>query len=86
MNTEVNILFSIPVSVKNKKGIFEMFETIAQFPHQVIMVRNGANTVDAHSIMGFSSIDETQPIELIFNSEPGDDLKRAMSKFISEKN
>lgn len=77
-------MFSIPVSVKSKNGVFKMYETIAQFPHLVIMVRNGANIVDAHSIMGFSAIDETQPIELIFNSEPDDNLKRAMSKFISE--
>ena len=46
-------MFSVPVSVKNKKEMIDMFETLAHFPDTVMMLRNGDNTVDAHSLMGF---------------------------------
>lgn len=45
-------MFSVPVSVKNKKEMIDMFETLAHFP-DTVMIRNGDNTVDAHSLMGF---------------------------------
>lgn len=53
MNNGGEILFSVPVSVKNKKEMIDMFETLAHFPDTVMMLRNGDNTVDAHSLMGF---------------------------------
>lgn len=74
-------MFSMPVTVKNKNGMIEMFETLAQFPHQAMMLKNGENTVDAHSLIGLFAIDETQPIELLFDSEPDEELKQAISKF-----
>ena len=46
-----------------------------------MMLRNGDNTVDAHSLMGFFTIDEKMPIELLLESEPDDNLKQAISKF-----
>ena len=46
-----------------------------------MMLRNGDNTVDAHSLMGFFAIDEKIPIELLLESEPDDNLKQAISKF-----
>ena len=81
MNNGGEILFSVPVSVKNKKEMIDMFETLAHFPDTVMMLRNGDNTVDAHSLMGFFAIDEKIPIELLLESEPDDNLKQAISKF-----
>lgn len=46
-------MFSVPVSIKDKKEMIDMFETLAHFPDTVMMLRNGDNTVDAHSLMGF---------------------------------
>ena len=45
MNNGGEILFSVPVSVKNKKEMIDMFETLAHFPDTVMMLRNGDNTV-----------------------------------------
>ena len=67
--------------MKNKKEMIDMFETLAHFPDTVMMLRNGDNTVDAHSLMGFFAIDEKIPIELLLESEPDDNLKQAISKF-----
>ncbi len=67
MNNGGEILFSVPISVKNKKEMIDMFETLAHFPDTVMMLRNGDNTVDAHSLMGFFAIDEKIPIELLLN-------------------
>lgn len=75
-------MFSVPVSVKNKKEMIDMFETLAHFPDTVMMLRNGDNTVDAHSLMGFFAIDEKIPIELLLESEPDDNLKQAISKLL----
>ena len=63
------------------RSCFDMFETLAHFPDTVMMLRNGDNTVDAHSLMGFFTIDEKMPIELLLESEPEDNLKQAISKF-----
>ena len=76
-------MFSVPISVKNKKEMIDMFETLAHFPDTVMMLRNGDNTVDAHSLMGFFAIDEKIPIELLLESEPDDNLKQAISKYRS---
>ena len=67
--------------MKNKKEMIDMFETLAHFPDTVMMLRNGDNTVDAHSLMGFFAIDEKIPIELLLESEPDNNLKQAISKF-----
>lgn len=74
-------LFSVPVSVKNKNGMIEMFEALSHFPNIIMMLKNGENTVDAHSLMGFFAIDEKLPMELILESEPDDKFKQAISKF-----
>lgn len=74
-------MFSVPVSVKNKNGMIEMFEALSHFPNIIMMLKNGENTVDAHSLMGFFAIDEKLPIELILESEPDDKFKQAISKF-----
>ena len=74
-------MFSISVSVKNKNGMIEMFETLSRFPNIIMMLKNGENTVDAHSLMGFFAIDENKPMELILESEPDDSFKKAISKF-----
>ncbi len=75
-------MFSMPISAKNKNGLIEIFETLAHFPNKSMMIKSGAYTVDAHSIIGVFSIDETQPMELILDSEPDDNFKQAVSKFI----
>lgn len=74
-------MFSVPVSVKNKNGMIEMFEALSHFPNIIMMLKNGENTVDAHSLMGFFAIDEKLPMELILESEPDDKFKQAISKF-----
>ncbi|MCD8026372.1 MAG: hypothetical protein LUF33_05460 [Clostridiales bacterium] len=74
-------MFSIPVTVKNKNAMIDMFETLSHFPKQVMVLKNGDNTVDAHSLMGFLTIDESKPMELVFENEPNEELKQAMSKF-----
>ena len=75
-------MFSVPISVKNKKEMIDMFETLAHFPDTVMMLRNGDNTVDAHSLMGFFAIDEKIPIELLLESEPDDNLKHKNNIYI----
>ena len=71
-------LYRFPLKIKR---MIDMFETLAHFPDTVMMLRNGDNTVDAHSLMGFFAIDEKIPIELLLESEPDDNLKQAISKF-----
>ena len=78
---EVRFCFLYRFPLINKKEMIDMFETLAHFPDTVMMLRNGDNTVDAHSLMGFFAIDEKIPIELLLESEPDDNLKQAISKF-----
>lgn len=74
-------MFSVPVSVQNKSGMIEMFEILSRFPNITMMLKNGENTVDAHSLMGFFAIDENKPMELILEAEPDDSFYNAISKF-----
>ena len=63
----------------NSETVYEIADLIYHLT--VMMLRNGDNTVDAHSLMGFFAIDEKIPIELLLESEPDDNLKQAISKF-----
>ena len=74
-------MISMPVAVENKNSMIEMFEILAHFPNLLMMIKSGENTVDAHSIMGIFTIDETKPIELLFESEPDEKFKQAIAKF-----
>ncbi len=73
----------MPISPKNKNGLMEIFETLAHFPNLMIMIKSGDYTVDAHSLIGVYSLDVSKPIELLFESEPDDNFKQAISKFTS---
>lgn len=71
----------MPVSVKSKNGLIEIFETLAQFPNQIMMIKSGDYTVDAHSLMGVFAIDISKPFELILEQEPDNKFKNAISGF-----
>lgn len=75
-------MFSMPISAKNKNGLIEIFETLSHFPNQLMMIRSGEYTVDAHSLIGVFSIDVSQPMELLLENEPDDSFKEAVSKFV----
>ncbi len=75
-------MFSMPITAKNKSGLIEIFETLANFPDQLMMLKSGEYTVDAHSIIGVFSIDVTKPMELLLENEPDDSFKSAVSKFV----
>lgn len=75
-------MFSMPICAKNKTGLIEIFETLAHFPNQLMMLRSGEYTVDAHSLIGVFSIDVSQPMELLLENEPDDNFKDAVSKFV----
>ena len=75
-------MFSMPISAKNKNGLIEIFETLADFPNQLMMIRSGEYTVDAHSLIGVFSIDVSQPMELLLENEPDDSFKEAVSRFV----
>lgn len=73
-------MFSMPVAVKGKNGLIDIFETLAQFPNQML-IRSGDYTVDAHSLMGVFALDTTKPFELILENEPDNRFKEAISSF-----
>ncbi len=75
-------MFSMPICAKNKNGLIEIFETLANFPNQLMMIKSGEYTVDAHSLIGVFSLDVSQPFELLLENEPDDSFKEAVSKFI----
>ena len=75
-------MFSMPISAKNKNGLIEILETLAHFPNQLMMIRSGEYTVDAHSLIGVFSIDVSQPMELLLENEPDDSFKEAVSRFV----
>ena len=79
---EVISMFSMTISAKNKNGLIEIFETLAHFPNQLMMIRSGEYTVDAHSLIGVFSIDVSQPMELLLENEPDDSFKEAVSRFV----
>ena len=74
-------MFSLPICAINKNGLIEIFETLAQFPHIMMMIRSGDYTVDAHSLIGVFSLDINKPIELLFDHEPDEEIKNAVSRF-----
>ena len=75
-------MFSMPISAKNKNGLIVIFETLAHVPNQLMMIRSGEYTVDAHSLIGVFSIDVSQPMELLLENEPDDSFKEAVSRFV----
>lgn len=74
-------MFSLPISAVNKNGLIDIFETLAQFPDVMMMIKSGDYTVDAHSLIGVFSLDINKPIELLLESEPDDNFKNAISRF-----
>lgn len=74
-------MFTMPVSVKSKNGLIEIFETLAQFPNQMMMIKSGDFTVDAHSLMGVFAIDISKPFDLVLEQEPDIYFKDAISQF-----
>ncbi len=75
-------MFSFPISAINKNGLIDIFETLAQFPNMMMMIRSGNYTVDAHSLIGVFSLDINKPIELLLEKEPDDEFKSAISRFL----
>ncbi len=74
-------MFSLPISAVNKNGLIDIFETLAQFPNIMMMIRSGDYTVDAHSLIGVFSLDINKPIELLLENEPDDSFKTAIARF-----
>ncbi|MED9969772.1 MAG: hypothetical protein UFA98_07185 [Ruminococcus sp.] len=74
-------MYSVPITAINKNGLIEIFETLAQFPN-VMMIRSGDYTVDAHSLIGVFSLDINKPLEIILDEAPGENFLNAISKFI----
>ncbi|HCA05152.1 MAG TPA: hypothetical protein DEO32_04550 [Ruminococcaceae bacterium] len=74
-------MYSVPISAINKNGLIEIFETLAQFPN-VMMIKNGDYTVDAHSLIGVFSLDINKPLEIILDEAPDMEFMNAVSKFI----
>ena len=80
----VIFLYSLPISAVNKNGLIEIFETLSHFPN-VMMIKSGDYTVDAHSLIGVLTLDINKPMELILEEEPDFYLKSAVSKFVPTK-
>ncbi len=75
-------MFTLPISAINKNGLIDIFETLAQFPNMMMMIKSGEYTVDAHSLIGVFSLDINKPIELLLDSEPDEEFKNAISRFL----
>lgn len=75
-------MFSFPISAINKNGLIDIFETLAQFPDIMMMIKSGDYTVDAHSLIGVFSLDINKPIELLLEREPDEKFKHAISRFV----
>ena len=75
-------MFNIPINLTDKKQIMDVFEIFTKFPHDAVLIKNGDNTIDAHSIMGFFSIDISKPVELMLHTEPNQNLTNALSKYM----
>lgn len=73
-------MYTLPISVINKNGLMEIFETLSHFSYQM-MLRNGDYSVDAHSLIGVFSLDIRKPIELIMDHEPDEEFLEAVAKF-----
>lgn len=76
-------MFTLPISAINKNGLIDIFETLAQFPNMMMMIKSGEYTVDAHSLIGVFSLDINKPIELLLDSEPDEEFKNAISRFLT---
>ena len=74
-------MYSQQIFASNKNALVEIFEAISQFP-ELIMIKSGAYTVDAHSLIGVFSLDITKPMELITERRPDDSFMASISKFI----
>lgn len=74
-------MVSVPISVINKNGLIDIFETLSQFPNIMMMIKSGDYTVDAHSLIGVFSLDINKPIELLLEEEPDEDFSNAISRF-----
>lgn len=79
---EVEKLFSIQIAIENKQDIMNIYEILTKFPNEAMLIKCGENTIDAHSIMGFFSLDTSSPLELMLYSEPSDELKNALSQYV----
>lgn len=74
-------MVSVPISAVNKNGLIDIFETLAQFPNMMMMIKSGDYTVDAHSLIGVFSLDINKPIELLLEQEPDEGFMNAISRF-----
>ena len=74
-------MVSVPISAVNKNGLIDIFETLAQFPNIMMMIKSGDYTVDAHSLIGVFSLDINKPIELLLEQEPDESFMNAISRF-----
>ena len=77
-------MYSVPITAINKNGLIEIFETLSHFSN-VMMIKSGDYTVDAHSLIGVFSLDINKPLEIILDQAPDISLLDAISKFIPAK-
>ena len=75
-------MFTLPISAINKNGLIDIFETLAQFPNMMMMIKSGEYTVDAHSLIGVFSLDINKPIELLLDRAPDEEFKKAISRLL----
>lgn len=75
-------MFSLPIAAANKNCLIDIFETLAQFPNIMMMIKSGDYTVDAHSLIGVFSLDINKPMELQLEKEPDEAFKNAISRFM----
>lgn len=75
-------MFNIPISITNKREIMDIFEIFTKFPHDTVMIKNGDSVIDAHSIMGFFSIDISKPVEVVMHTQPDNNMTNALSKYM----
>ena len=75
-------MFNIPICLNDRKQIMDVFEIFTRFPHDAILIKNGDITIDAHSIMGFFSLDISKPVELMLHTEPNENLTSALSEYM----
>ncbi len=73
-------MFSLSLSAINKNVLIDIFETLSRFPN-IMMLRSGEYTVDAHSLIGVFSLDINKPIQLLMEEEPDEEFKQAISRF-----
>lgn len=78
---EVKKLYSIQIAIENRRDIMNIYEILTKFPNEAMLIKCGENTIDAHSIMGFFSLDTSTPLELMLYTEPSDKLKSALSQY-----